>query len=306
MSKKSKKLDKKSKSSSSASSSSANFDAKTMAVIEHKGYAVANKLGEGAYGQVYKAVYRKTGKLSAVKVIRLEKMSQKSRQKLLPREIETLIQAKHENLIQVNDIFRSNHRLFIFMDFAANGDISGYMKKHRGIKETKLACKWFLQASSGLHFLHTELGTAHRDNKPDNILLDNHWVAKLSDFGFAKMCYDKDKQSVNLSSTFCGTKPYEAPQIIECKQYDPLKADMWSMGITLFVMLHDTLPFPYKDTKEMLHLISKYPQSVRDKMNRKLPEEAIKFQLAMLHPREADRASVSDLVENEWLRRASS
>ena len=220
----------------------------------------------------------------------------------LPREIETLINAKHENLISVFDIFRSNHRLFIFMGFAANGDISGYMKKHGGINETKLVCKWFLQASRGLAFLHNQLGTCHRDIKPDNILLDANWVAMLSDFGFAKIVVDEEKQRIELSSTFCGTRPYEAPQVLECKPYNGLKADIWSMGVTLFVMLHDTLPFPYKDLKEMLRLIGQWPKSVTDKMRRKVAGEAINLQLAMLNPTEKDRASVNDLVDNEWLK----
>lgn len=68
------------------------------------------------------------------------------------------------------------------MQFASNGDISGYAKKNNGIKES-LACKWFLQAASGLYYLHSKLYTTHRDIKSANLLLDDTLKALLSDFG---------------------------------------------------------------------------------------------------------------------------
>ena len=62
------------------------------------------------------------------------------------------------------------------MQFAGNGDIRGYAKKHNGIKED-LICKWFLQSNSGLYHLHEVLFTTHRDIKMDNVLLDQDWTA---------------------------------------------------------------------------------------------------------------------------------
>ena len=120
-----------------------------------------------------------TGQLSAVKVIDLTKMSKGSKEKFLPREIQTLMDCRHENLIAVYDIFRAAQKMFIFMEFAGNGDIAGYAKKNKGIKED-LACKWFFQAASGLAYLHGQMKTAHRDIKLDNILLDGKWIAKVS------------------------------------------------------------------------------------------------------------------------------
>ena len=70
------------------------------------------------------------------------------------------------------------------------------------------------------------------------MLLDGKWVAKLTDFGFAKQCIDKKKNLI-MSNTFCGTLPYECPEILQHKQYNAFKADTWSMGVTIFIMLHD-------------------------------------------------------------------
>lgn len=99
-----------SRSNNSSNSKTSVFDAKVSAVFEHKGYKVENKLGQGAFGVVYKAINR-DGQLAAVKVIDLTKMSERSREKYLPREINTLIDCRHENLIQVYDIFRADKKM---------------------------------------------------------------------------------------------------------------------------------------------------------------------------------------------------
>ena len=80
---------------------------------------------------------------------------------------------------------------------------------------------------------------AHRDIKVDNILLSNgpKYVAKLTDFGFATECWDRNENRVTMSTTFCGTKPYFSPQMVARKPYNAFAADCWAMGCTLFYML---------------------------------------------------------------------
>lgn len=276
-----------------------------MAVVSHKGYEVQKKLGAGAFGTVFKAVNRKTNQLAAVKVIALDKMSKNSREKFLPREIETTINSRHPNLVQVFDIFRANHRLYIFMEFAGNGDLTGFIRKHNGLK-IRLACGWFLQASNGLAYLHGTLYTAHRDIKPDNILLSEKWVAKMSDFGFAKESFDRSSRRVLLSSTFCGTLPFECPQILEHKPYDAFKGDIWSMGVTFFIMFHNKFPFNYRDgSKAMLKQHYDYPGHIRSKYERKLPHDANRLCEDMLNPDEGKRCSVKELVSNSYIKNNS-
>jgi testis-specific serine kinase len=282
---------------------SLSFDPKTLAVIEHKGYQLQNKLGAGAFGQVFKAYNKNTNQLAAVKVINLDLMSKKFREKYLPREIQAQIDSKHENLVQVFDIFRASKKLYIFMEFAANGDISGYAHKHKGIQE-KMASRWFLQVSKGLAYLHLQMHTAHRDIKTANMLLDARYIAKLSYFGFAKNCIDTATNQVLLSNTFCGTLPYECPEILALKPYNAFKADIWSMGITFFVMFHGIYPFNYKEGKKaMLRNIGDYPAFIRTRFCKQLPAEANKFVENMLHPNEDHRPSVTELINNAWLQR---
>lgn len=88
------------------------------------------------------------------------------------------------------------------------------------------------------------------DIKIDNILLSQSWVAKLTDFGFAKEAIDSEGFTV-LSDTFCGTRPYYSPQIVLRTPYSPFKADIYALGVVLYAMMHNRFPFHFKDNKQM-------------------------------------------------------
>ena len=189
------------------------------------------------------------------------------------------------------------------MEFAGNGDISGYVKKHGAITES-LAFVWFNQVSDGLNYLHTEVHMAHRDIKLDNILLNEENVAKLTDFGFAKESYNEETKEVILSETFCGTEPYYSPQIVQKKKYDPFMADCWAMGVVLFAMINNKFPFhfgkkigPKGMIKEMLdpnHLINRYVK-VFSKHVRNLIER-------LLDPEEKTRIPMEQVLRHKWIK----
>ncbi|CAG2179546.1 unnamed protein product, partial [Oppiella nova] len=159
-----------------------NIDSKTAAVFQRKNYELVRALSSGSFGQVFMAK-RTDGsdEIVAVKVMDLDKANDNLKNKFYPREMKAMIDANHRYIIRLYDIFRSNHKLYIFMEFAGNGDLSGYIKKHKAIPE-QLACRWFTQTSEGLSYLHNGLFIAHRDIKLDNVLLNSENEAKLSDF----------------------------------------------------------------------------------------------------------------------------
>jgi len=128
-------------------------------------------------------------------------------------------------------------------------------------------------------------------------------VAKLTDVGFAKQSYDTKAECVILSKTFCGTKPYECPQIVAHMQYDTFKADIWSMGVSLFIMLHARFPFHHREKKQFLAEMWDFPDYLRSRcVVKNLPRGATKLLEAMLNPSEKERATVNDLVTNAYLK----
>jgi len=107
-------------------------------------------------------------------MMNLEKMSAKFKKRFLFRELASLMEIKHENIIRVWDIFCSNNRIYVFMEFAANSDLARYLKQYGALSDNR-ARIWFTQMANSISYLHEEMFTTHRDIKIDNILLTESW-----------------------------------------------------------------------------------------------------------------------------------
>lgn len=153
---------------------------------------------------------------------------------MLPRELEMLTKIRHQYVLEVFDIFKANKKIYIFMEFAPNGDLAGQCKDGPPpIPDTR---KWIRQSAMALAYMHDELNICHRDIKLENVLLNPVFDAKLSDFGFSKYVGN------SLSATVCGTTVYYSPELRSGK-YNPKLADVWAMGCLLFALCCARLPF---------------------------------------------------------------
>ena len=105
-----------------------------------------------------------------------------------------------------------------------------------------VARRYFLQLIKALDYCHS-LGVFHRDLKPENLLLDDKDNLKISDFGLSALFDISSNDS--FCHTLCGTPNYVAPEVLQSTKigYDPGKADVWSCGIILHVLLTGRLPF---------------------------------------------------------------
>ena len=274
------------------------LDPKTEAVFKKKGYNIEKMLNEGAFGQVYKGSNTRSGELVAIKVMDLDAVGEKFKQKFLPRELAALIGIKHEHVIYIHDIIRANRKIYIFMEFANGGDITGYLTKNGPIPEA-LTCYWFTQTCRAIRYIHEELHIAHRDIKIDNVLLHNN-VAKVTDFGFAKESWDNDRNQPLLSETFCGTEPYYSPQIVARRAYDPFAADVWALGVMLFCMLNNKFPYHFGDSKAMLKEMYD-PKFIGTRYIKKFPADLRQLQEALFTVNEKDRISMADVMNHGWI-----
>ncbi|XP_054167582.1 testis-specific serine/threonine-protein kinase 4-like [Oppia nitens] len=275
------------------------LDKKTQAVFTRKGYKIEKQLGHGNYGYVYRAIDTTTGEKVAVKVTDMEKVNKVYADKFLTREMATMIKANHDNIIKVFDIIKANKKIFIFMEFAGNGDLMQYMKKYGKIGQTK-ACYWFNQVANGLTYLHEELYIAHRDIKLDNILLNSEMSAKISDFGFARKAYDPTTGEVMKAETICGTRMYFCPQLFRKQPYDPYKADVWAMGVVLFSMINDKLPFHVdNDSKTISEMKDKNYLETRYTIDG--CEHLKQLIRSMFEFEETDRCDIKTVLDNKWI-----
>ncbi|CAK9148047.1 unnamed protein product [Ilex paraguariensis] len=169
-------------------------------------FSTANKLGEGGFGTVYKGILPK-GPIIAVK-----QLSTRSKQGIreFVNEISTISALQHPHLVRLMGCCAEDNQLLLVYEYMENNSLAHALF---GAEELKLELNWptrvkiCLGIAKGLAFLHEEskLKIVHRDIKPTNILLDEHFNAKISDFGFAKL-YEEEK--THVITRIAGTTPF--------------------------------------------------------------------------------------------------
>lgn len=281
----------------------ADLDPKTQRIFERKGYQVEFKISQGAFGKVYTAKDTKKNGMAAVKVMDLTQVSEKFREKFLPRELMMLASVRHPYVIRVFDIFKASRKIYIFMEFAPNGTLSDAIKKEKWLTEAQSKF-WFRQCASAIYYMHYQLkpSICHRDIKVENVLLDSNMNAKLSDFGFAREVDSYDQ----LSSTYCGTDPYFAPELIEKKPYNPFLADDWAMGVMLFAMINGKFPFHFRELRknpkimltEQKNSTYKYRVEVEGKVSSNV-KDLIKH---LLDPNRETRYTAEQMMAHPWIK----
>ncbi|CAL9702184.1 unnamed protein product [Knipowitschia caucasica] len=209
--------------------------------MEKHGLTFQKSLGEGAYGTVVKAYCSRMRRNYAVKIINGSKVETSYLLKFLPRELEVMKALNHPNVITTYHILeQSICKVFVVMELCVNGDLCGYLSS-RGPLPEESSRTFFLQLCRAVQYLHN-LHVTHRDLKCDNLLLDQNHNIKVCDFGMCRRLTFTGGH-MDFSRTFCGTSSYTAPEVLRSVPYNPVVADVWSMGVVLFRMLYDHLPF---------------------------------------------------------------
>ncbi|KAI2797004.1 protein serine threonine kinase [Blomia tropicalis] len=262
-------------------------------LLEKKGFKVGNPLNSGSFACVCRATYKDTP--VAVKVIDLEKTSDDYRLKFLPREIYTMKKLKHKYLIDIIDIFVVGNRVLVFMELAEGGDFLDLLHETKALPEPR-ARYFYRQFGDALKYMHS-IGFAHRDIKCENILLNKpRTESKLTDLGFTRSVNERRTGGQVLSDTYCGSAAYVAPEVLKAQPYNALISDVWSMGVVLFVLVNNRLPFGDRDTKKLL-------ASQLDK-NYKFVKNVSKQlrDLVEIHltPDPNNRPKMEDILAHEW------
>lgn len=190
------------------------------------------ELGKGASGTVYKGVLQDSKKLVAVK--RLEKEVAEG-DRVFRTELTTIGKTYHRNLVRLLGYCLDGANKLLVFEYMSNGSLAEILfkpdKRPRWEERVKLA----RDISRGILYLHEECETQiiHCDIKPQNILMDGNWCAKISDFGIAKLL---KQDQTNTMTGIRGTKGYVAPEWYQ-KQPVTVKADVYSFGIMLLEII---------------------------------------------------------------------
>lgn len=270
--------------------------------LAQRGYVIGHKIGQGSYASVHIADYvdgntPKRLRL-ACKIFDKEKAPRDFLEKFFPRELEILTKLDNPHVIQVHSILQRGLKVYIFMRYADNGDLLDYVKTHGAIKESN-AKLWFLQMANGLHYLHNK-NIAHRDLKCENILLSRRFNVKLADFGFARFCIDSDGRKV-LSKTYCGSAAYAAPEVVGGSPYNPKIADIWSLGIILYIMLNASMPFDDSNLRKLLHDQVSRSWVFRTRIKDTITQPVKSLVKHILEPDINQRYTLDKIFAHEWL-----
>jgi CheY-like chemotaxis protein/tRNA A-37 threonylcarbamoyl transferase component Bud32 len=207
-------------------------------------YEVLERLGAGGMGTVYKARHRRMKRVVALKVLSKEVAGTAALVARFQREVETIAQLNHPNIVMAYDADEAEVGPFLVMEFVDGRDLASVVQGS-GPMSARDALDVLLQSARGLQYAH-ERGLVHRDIKPANLLRDQSGVVKVADLGLARLSSGRNKEgnsSITQAGSIVGTMDYMSPeQALDAGNVDH-RADIYSLGCTLYYLLTGQPPY---------------------------------------------------------------
>ncbi|XP_012578627.1 PREDICTED: serine/threonine-protein kinase Nek5 [Condylura cristata] len=256
-------------------------------------YDVIKAIGEGAFGKAYLAKGKSDGQHCVIKEINFAKMPIQEKE-ASRKEVTLLAKMKHPNIVTFFNSFQENDRLFIVMEYCDGGDLMKRIGRQRGVlfSEDQIL-NWFIQISLGLKHIH-DRKILHRDIKAQNIFLSkNGMIAKLGDFGIARVL----NNSMELARTCVGTPYYLSPEICQNQPYNN-KTDIWSLGCVLYELCTLKHPFAGDNLHQLvLKICQAHFAPISPRFSHDL--QSLISQLFKVSPR--DRPSINSILKRPFL-----
>ncbi|MBN9117775.1 MAG: protein kinase [Planctomycetes bacterium] len=229
------------------------FQAKQLKLGRYKRFTIGAKYrllelsGAGGMGAVYLCEHTLMKRLVALKVLPGEKLDDQSNLDRFYREARAVAALDHPNIVRAYDIDQYEKLHFLVMEYVDGSSLQEIIARYATEKkqfDPVRAAHYIAQAAVGMQHAH-ELGMVHRDIKPGNLLLDRTGVIKVLDMGLARFF---NKQQDNVTEKYddkcvLGTADYLAPEQAVSNVVD-VRADIYSLGGTLYFMLTGQTPFP--------------------------------------------------------------
>lgn len=289
-------------------------------------WQLGKNLGSGGCGRVRLVRHAYTGQFAAAKIISKKTAEKQRAQSLLnlmrhasvvemtaidggkaipfgiEREVVIMKLLDHPNIVRLYDVWENRAELYLIMENVDGGELFHYITNHRGRLPEHTVVHLFRQIIAALTHCH-ERNIFHRDIKPENILLDQEtFTVKLVDFGMAAL-----QPENKLLTTPCGSPHYAAPEVFSLSPYNGSKADAWSCGVILYVMLTSSTPFCEMpgDGRDLRPLFERI-KAAKCVMPKYLSKEAQDLISKILQSNPKDRYSLEQIWEHPFMHKYDS
>src|SRR5262245_10454715 len=215
-------------------------------------YLLHELLGAGGMGQVYRAEHQVMKRTVAVKLLAPDLFRSEAARARFRREVELAGRVASPHVVTAHDAGEAEGQPFLVMEYVAGRSLADLVKQH-GPLPVRLALQYVRQAARGLADAHAA-GIVHRDVKPSNLLVDANGTVKVLDLGLARAYLETNEKDSDLthSRAVMGTAAYMAPEQAADTRSADARADIYSLGCTLFFLLTGQPPFEGKTVMEVL------------------------------------------------------
>ena len=271
-------------------------------------YLYGRLIGQGAFGKVNIGLNVLTGRVVAIKSFNKKDLNKNGENmKKILYETNLMKKLNHPNITKILEMFEDDEYILISMEYINGGNLFSFVKKRRKLSE-KTAKFLFRQIILGIKHMHSHK-IVHRDIKLENILIDLNNNIKICDFGIGRILSSNNQ----LLHDKCGTPMYMAPEILlssKSQGYEGFPVDIWSSGISLYIMLSGTLPFNFKNDESssieeesdnnielqysIVHNEPKYIEKISD--------EARDLLKGLLNKNPNKRLTIDQILEHPWMK----
>ncbi|KAM3851616.1 myosin light chain kinase, smooth muscle isoform 2-T2 [Vipera latastei] len=258
-------------------------------------YHVEERLGSGKFGQVFRLVEKKTGKVWAGKFFKAYSAKDKEN---IRQEISIMNCLHHPKLVQLVDAFEEKANIVMVLELVSGGELFERIIDEDFELTERECIKYMKQISEGVQFIHKQ-GIVHLDLKPENIMCVNKTGTriKLIDFGLARRL-----ENAGSLKVLFGTPEFVAPEVIN---YEPIgyATDMWSIGVICYILVSGLSPFMGDNDNETLANVTSGTWDFDDEAFDEISDDAKDFINNLLKKDMKDRLNCTQCLQHPWLQK---